>query len=58
MNVLTRMLLRSVTQRFNVANSNLEGPSTQYLRTLVPEAINGMVFGARVLNYWLLGPSG
>ena len=35
-----------------------EGPSTQYLRTLVPKAINGMVFGTRVLNYWVLGPSG
>ena len=36
----------------------LEGPSTQHLRTLVPKAINGMVFGTRVLKHWVLGPSG
>ena len=36
----------------------LEGPSTQYLRTLVPKAIEGMVFGIRVLKYCVLGPSG
>ena len=35
-----------------------EGPSTQYLRTLVPKAIKGRVFGTRVLKYWVLGPSG
>ena len=35
-----------------------EGPSTQSLRTLVPKAINGMVFGTRVLNHWVLGPLG
>ena len=35
-----------------------EGPSTQHLRTLVPKAIDGMVFGTRVLKYWVLGPSG
>ena len=40
------------------ASYNLEGPSTQYLRTLVPKAIEGMVFGIRVLKYWVLGPSG
>ena len=33
-----------------------EGPSTQYLRTLVPKAIKGMVFGTRVPKNW--GPSG
>ena len=27
-----------------------EGPSTQYLRTLVPNAIQGMAFGTRVLK--------
>ena len=27
-----------------------EGPSTQYLRTLVPKAIKGKVFGTRVLK--------
>ena len=35
-----------------------EGPSTQYLRTLVPKTIPLVVFGTRVLKYWLLGPSG
>ena len=35
-----------------------EGPSTQYLRFLVPKTIPLMVFGARELKYWVLGPSG
>ena len=35
-----------------------EGPSTQYLRTLVPKAILLMVFGTKVLKYWVLGPLG
>ena len=35
-----------------------EGPSTQYLRTMVPNTIKRMAFGTRVLKYWLLGPSG
>ena len=35
-----------------------EGPSTQYLRTLIPKIIKSMVFGARNLKYWILGPSG
>ena len=34
-----------------------EGPSTQYLRTLVPKAIKGMVLRTRNLKYWVLGPS-
>ena len=34
-----------------------EGPSTQFLRTLVPKTSKGMVFGARVLKYWVLGPA-
>ena len=33
-------------------------PSTQYLRLLVPTAIPFMVFGTRVLKYWVLGPLG
>ena len=39
---------------------NSEGPSTQYLRTLVPNtiAIKSMVFGTRNLKYWVLGTSG
>ena len=35
-----------------------EGPSTQHIRTLVPKTVKGMVFGTRVLEYWVLGPSG
>ena len=35
-----------------------KGPSTQYSRTLVPKAMPFMVFGTRVLKYWVLGPSG
>ena len=35
-----------------------EGPSTQYVRTLVPKAMKRMVFGTRVLKYWVLGSSG
>ena len=35
-----------------------EGPSTQYLRTLVPHTIPLMVWGTRILKYWVLGPSG
>ena len=35
-----------------------EGPSTQCLMTLVPNTIQSMVFGARDLKYWVLGPSG
>ena len=34
------------------------GPSTQYLRCLVPNTIKNMVFGTTVLKYWVLGPSG
>ena len=39
-------------------NYNPEGPSTQYLSSLVPNTIQSMVFGTRSLKYWLLGPSG
>ena len=35
-----------------------EGPSTQYLRTLIPKTIPLMAFGTRVLKYWVLGPAG
>ena len=35
-----------------------ESPSTQYLRFLVPKTILLMVFGTRVLKYWILGPLG
>ena len=35
-----------------------EGPSTQYLRTLVPKTIPFMAFGTRVLKCWVLAPSG
>ena len=39
-------------------NKDPEGPSTQYIRTLVPKTIKGMDFGTRILKYWVLGPSG
>ena len=42
----------------NSPNRNPEGPSTQYLRTLVPDTIKSMVLGTRSLKYWVLGPSG
>ena len=35
-----------------------EGPSTRYLRILVPNTIKGMVFGTRDLKSWVLGASG
>ena len=35
-----------------------EDPSTQDLRFLVPNTIQGMVFGTRSLRYYVLGPSG
>ena len=35
-----------------------EGPSTQYLRTVVPNTMQGMVFGIRDLKYCVLGPLG
>ena len=34
-----------------------EGPSTQYLRSLVPKTILLMEFGTRDLEYWVFGPS-
>ena len=34
------------------------GPSTQYLRLLVPKTIPFMVFGTRVLKHWVPGLSG
>ena len=37
---------------------NPEGPSSQYLRTLVPNTIKGMVFGTRILKDGVLGLSG
>ena len=38
--------------------TNPKRPSAQYLRTLAPKAVPFMVFGARVLTCWVLGPSG
>ena len=38
--------------------TNPEGPSTQYLRTLIPNTIKGIVFRTRVLKDWVLGASG
>ena len=34
------------------------GYRTQYLRSLIPKTIQGIVFGARVPKYWVLGGSG
>ena len=34
-----------------------EGPSTHYLSSLAAKTIPLMAFGARVLEYWVLGPS-
>ena len=42
----------------NSVPTSPEGPSTQYLRTLVPKTQKGMVLKTRILEYWLLGPSG
>ena len=36
----------------------IPGPSTHYLRTLVPTTIPSMVLGTRVLKYWVLGHLG
>ena len=35
-----------------------EGPSTQYLRSLVSKTIPLIVFGTIVVKHWVLGPSG
>ena len=35
-----------------------EGSGSQCLRTSVPKAIQGMVFGTKDLKRWVLGPSG
>ena len=35
-----------------------EGPCNQYMRLPVPKTMPSMVFGTRVLEYWVLGPSG
>ena len=35
-----------------------ENPSTQCFRTLVPTATKGMAFWTRVLEHWVVGPSG
>ena len=39
-------------------HNNPEGPSTQYLRSLVPKTIYPLTLRTRVLKYWVLGPSG
>ena len=49
---------QGLTQPLSNSSSNSnsisprEGPSTKYLRTLVPKTIMGMVWGIRVLRYW------
>ena len=37
---------------------HLDGPSSQYSRTRVPNVIQGMVLGTRNLRFWVLGISG
>ena len=44
------------SQQAGKRKAHPEGPSTHYLRTLVPNTIKSMVFGTRVLKYWVLGP--
>ena len=43
---------------WSLDTKNLEGPSTQDLETLVPTATQGIIFGTRDLQYWVVGPSG
>ena len=61
-NVLLRVQVGSVRlQRrlfFKPGMMNPAGPRTHCLRTPVPNTIPLMVFGTRVLKYWVLGPSG
>ena len=38
-----------------IERRNPEGPSTHFLRFLVPNTLKGMVFGTRNLKYWVLG---
>ena len=42
-------------KRFGFLICSPEGPSTQYLRFLVPNTMKGMVSGTRNLKYWVLG---
>ena len=44
--------------QFFLSQTYPEGTSTQYLRPLIPNTIKGMVFGTKVLKYFVLGPSG
>ena len=53
---ILRFLLRK--QVITKTQPNPAGPSTQYLRFLVPKTILLVVFGTRNLKYWVLGPSG
>ena len=55
---LSSRLESSVACASHPSTSHPEGPSTQYLRTLVPKTIPLAVFGTKGLKYWVLGPSG
>ena len=57
---LTMTLAEVSTAAFlpSVSEINPEGPGIEYIRTLVPKAIKGMVVGTVVLEYWVLGPCG
>ena len=48
---------RSDTADPRQIEANPEGPSTQYLGTLVPKTMPLMGFGSRVPKSWVLGPS-
>ena len=46
-------------RRINIITTKEYTPSgSQYPSFLAPKAMNGMDFGARSLNYWVLGPLG
>ena len=49
---------RPFPKQLSRRDHSLEGPSTQYLRTLVPKAMKGRGFGTRSLKCWVLGISG
>ena len=62
---LYRLLLELSTRSFRNVRlgsravlTTEEGPSTQYLRSLVPNTMRSVVSGTRNLEYWALGSSG
>ena len=57
---LGRLLLARapVNNSFPPNTTSLEGSGTQFLRALVSNTFQSMVFGTRNLKCWVLGPSG